>query len=250
MSGFVPVPHDALNAVEPREWGAVVDLYKRAHALRWQSFSVTERSMSTRWDIGNRRCWSLLEVLRDLGLLEFTRGGRRRATTIRVFCPTSEPSECGTRGQHSGRHKGQQNDTDTTKGTEKRAAQVAAQGAAHVDSDSNETKTRHETEHDAGTRGETPWATFKRLLLLYPLDWSAGLPPPSREHPLRRAVGRLGGHTALVERYSAIRWGPDHDHERKALEKELARLVTYYEAHPLPEWRKRGQNLATMEHGE
>lgn len=133
MSGFVPVPRDALNAVEPSEWGAVTDIYQRAHALRWQPFRVTERSLCTRWSLGNRRVWTLLRDLEALGLLTLTRGKKRQASVVEVACPTSERQQiAGVRqgGQQAGQQCGQHNSPVSSQAMADTAAQGAAQGAA------------------------------------------------------------------------------------------------------------------------
>jgi hypothetical protein len=137
------VPRMALDMTEPTEWVAVVDLYKRAHSLRWATFRVSERSMCTRWGLGNSRVWSLLADLEGAGLLTLEKGSKGKASRITVACPTRQPAESdGARqGQQQGEQQGQQqggkqnepgakpNNNEAAAGV---AAGVAAAGAAGV----------------------------------------------------------------------------------------------------------------------
>lgn len=103
---FVPVPVLALDAVEPECWLGVVDLYKRAHALRWKPMTVTERSLKTRWRLGNSRVWSTLRVLEELGLLRIEHGkARRDPTRLHVFCPTRQ-AQAQSGAQHDAGEQG------------------------------------------------------------------------------------------------------------------------------------------------
>ena len=120
------MPRDAITACEPAEYVAVLDLYQRAHALRWRPFRATQRSLSTRWGIGNRRVWSLLESLRDLKLLSFERGGKRKPTVITVFCPTKKVHQSDHRPDHRPDHH---NSSDSTDDMDEDAPQVAPQHA-------------------------------------------------------------------------------------------------------------------------
>lgn len=100
VSGYVPVAHDALALVDEESWFAVLDLYKRAHALRWRPFLVTERSLKTKWKMGNSRVWTTLSILESGGLLVVTKGARRRdPTTVQVFDPTPRQREAQPRAQ-------------------------------------------------------------------------------------------------------------------------------------------------------
>jgi hypothetical protein len=126
---FVPVPYEALDAIEAADWVAVTDLYKRAHSLRWQSFEVTERSLMSRWQMSGRKCWRVVGALKRLGLLDMTTGSKRNPTLITVFCPTEEV-------QQLGQQLGQQNGRGLTGDMDEGAAQEAAQEAALL--------TRHE----------------------------------------------------------------------------------------------------------
>lgn len=87
---FLPLPYDALELFDGPELLLVVELYRRAHALRWRVFNVTERALCSRYRIGNRRLWACLEQLDALGLLTFERGGGRMPTRLLVVCPTRE----------------------------------------------------------------------------------------------------------------------------------------------------------------
>lgn len=130
MSGWVPIPREALDACEPAEWIAVVDLYQRANAVRWRTLRLTERAMVARWGLGNRRVWSLLEDLEAMGLLTVEKGGRRAPTRVTV----NDPTETGERresseARHSDQHSDQQNEAGATPTIVKCAAQPTAQDA-------------------------------------------------------------------------------------------------------------------------
>jgi hypothetical protein len=87
---FLPIPYDAVEAFDGPELLLVLELYRRAHALRWRAFNVTERALCARFRIGNRRLRSCLEQLEALGLLTVERGDRRRPTRLSIVCPTRE----------------------------------------------------------------------------------------------------------------------------------------------------------------
>ncbi len=188
IDGFVPVPHEALNAFEVGEWHAVMDLYKRAHALRWRPFRFTERSLCERWKLSNRRVWSILDALADLGLLEVTRGDKRTESSCHVKCPTRESGdsivEARHRDQHRDQQKDQQNGAGTMPVTDEPAAQGAAQGAAQVAAP----PTRAETESRDGDPRESLPAPPEPTLV--------GPPAPPKIDPHREAW-----HTA------ALFWG-------------------------------------------
>lgn len=101
---FLPLPYDVVEAFEGPELLLALELYRRAHALRWQWFNVTERQLCARYRIGNRRLWSCLGQLSELGLLTIDRGSKRRPTRLLVACPTRE----------TGAAKEQQNRSKTT----------------------------------------------------------------------------------------------------------------------------------------
>ena len=115
---FVPVPTYAIIAAEPSEYGAVLDLYHRAHALRWRPFQITERSVCTRWGMNRYRVWSLLDTLAALDLIRIDRGGRRRPTVITVINPTAK---------QGGEQGGEQNAAGPTPDT---GASVASDSAS------------------------------------------------------------------------------------------------------------------------
>lgn len=106
------MPHEAfLAATTPLEIGAVADLYRQAHQLRWRPLRITERSLSTRWGLSGRRVWSLLDELARLGLLEVERGGRRRESRVTVYDPTrTEERPQIAVVKHSDRHSDRQNE--------------------------------------------------------------------------------------------------------------------------------------------
>lgn len=123
MSGFLPIAHDALAVCcDELDEFAVLDLYRRAHRLRWGALRVTERSLSTKWRMGNRRVWSLLEQLEAVGVAKITKGGRRTPTIIEIYPPVGV--------QQSDQQSDQQNKPRPTPTSEDRAAQDAAQDAA------------------------------------------------------------------------------------------------------------------------
>ena len=144
---FFPVPYEAHEiASDYAEQSAVADLYRRGHALRWGWFRITERSLSSRWGIGNRRVWSLLESLQAAGLVEIERGGSRKQTRIRVACPTDEEVSVQ-QGQQQGQQQHQQQDeSGSPDETGEAAAQDAAQDAAQVAATSTRPETKAETE--------------------------------------------------------------------------------------------------------
>ncbi len=114
---FVPVPHEALDACEQRDWGAVVDLYKRAHSLRWKPFRVTERSLATRWGCSGRRVWVIIEALELQGLLVLVKGSRRKQSNITLVEPT----------MHKGQRRGQQKSQGFSSSSSESEAQDEAQ---------------------------------------------------------------------------------------------------------------------------
>lgn len=159
MSGFLPIPHAALAAVAEDEWIAVMDLYRRAHMLRWEPLRVTERSLVTKWRLGNRRVWGVLEALRDAGLLEFERGDNRRPTTVRVYSPTDERQEVADmqqRGLHSGQRTVQRSEPESTEDISDRAAQPTAQDAAQDAENLSETRERDLKENVRPAAGGPP----------------------------------------------------------------------------------------------
>lgn len=93
MLAFVPVPLAALDAVDPRDGGAVVDLYRRAFALRWRPFAISERSLAARWGIGNHRVRSILQSLADAGLIRREPPTGRRPGRVTVVRPTQSDDE-------------------------------------------------------------------------------------------------------------------------------------------------------------
>jgi hypothetical protein len=123
VSGFVPVPDEALEAVEPHEWHAVVDLYRRGRALRWQPFTVTERSLETRWRITGRRVWAVLDQLAEMGLITLERGTKRTPSRVTVLCPTAEAWQPDQQPR-------QQNDAATARSSADSVAQDGAQNGA------------------------------------------------------------------------------------------------------------------------
>ena len=102
---FVPVPYEALDAVDAADFGAVTDIYRRAHSLRWRPFEITQRSLATRWNMTPRQVWRILEGLEFQGLLTITRGTPRKGSILTVNCPTNEEAEPEHRsGNRSGHH--------------------------------------------------------------------------------------------------------------------------------------------------
>jgi len=148
---FLPVPYDALNAVEAADWGAVADLYYRAHSLRWKPFEVTERSLMSRWRMSGRKCWRLLATLERLELLAISKGSKRSPSLVEVYCPTQEEV------QHVGQHVGQHNGAATMPDIAGSEAQEAAQEAALL--------TRAESRDE--TRRKTNTAEFERAAAVY-----------------------------------------------------------------------------------
>lgn len=144
--GYVPVPHEALNAFEVSDWHCVVDLFKRGHALRWQPFRVTERSLADRWKVSNRKVWAILEDLSTLGWLTLERGDRHTQTRITVVSPieshrpqhqeaveTPDVKESAARNsdlRHGPQHSPQHQMEGKSNVISISAAQVPAQGAA------------------------------------------------------------------------------------------------------------------------
>lgn len=139
MSRYVPVPHDALEATRIEEWHAVVDLFKRGHALRWRSFEVTERSLGSRWSMTGRRVWGLLQELETLGHVVLERGTGRTASRVTVLCPTAEQSR---------QQSGQQNESDSKPKENEREA--------HSEAQNGELLTRHETEPEPRKENTAP----------------------------------------------------------------------------------------------
>ena len=85
--GYIKVPRAALNVLPTREWHIIVDLYQRAADCGYRPFKVSERSLSTRWGVGNTRIWTILEDLQDAGLLHVRKGDRQRRTILTVANP-------------------------------------------------------------------------------------------------------------------------------------------------------------------
>lgn len=145
VSRYVPVPHEALEAVDVEFWGAVTDLFRRAHALRWAPFQVTERSLMSRWNMSNRKVWNLLGELTAHGFIAVERGTKREQSRVTVFCPTAEADG---EVRQSSRHRTRQKEAGSTEDVDESAAHRAAQPAAP--------STRHETEEREEQLPEPP----------------------------------------------------------------------------------------------
>lgn len=144
MSGFLPVAHDALAACcDDLDRFAVLDLYMRAHRRRWKPLRVTERSLVSKWHMGNRRVWSLLAELEAIGCARIAKGGRRTPTTIEIFDPTGVQQGDQQGDQHNGPHSDQHNKRGSSGRTANRAAQDAAR------------RTAQDAAQDAATLDET-----------------------------------------------------------------------------------------------
>lgn len=126
---YVPVPYEALDAVDLRLWHCVTDLYRRAHALKWRAFTVTVRSLQTSWGTHNRNVTAVLDALESFGFLQWERGSKHLPSRIKVNCPTME---------HAAHHEARHNYVGTSDDTDRSASQGASQGAS--------TLTRGETE--------------------------------------------------------------------------------------------------------
>ena len=122
---FVPVPCEAFEVVEAQDYGAVADLYRRAHQLRWKPFSVTERSLATRWGCSGRRVWLILDALAMQDLLTVERGSRRKPSRITMVEPAM--------------HKGQQKRQHKSQGSKGHMGRREAQGEAQGDETLGET---------------------------------------------------------------------------------------------------------------
>lgn len=119
---YVPVPYRALDVAGDEGIGAVAQLYRRAHSLRWGWFPVTERELARAWRLTNRKVWALLDGLVVAGLIEVQKGDKRRPTKVRVADPATlrQPDQ----------QPDQQNDAAPRPTVDERAAQNAAQNAA------------------------------------------------------------------------------------------------------------------------
>ena len=117
---FLAIPYAALEVTDLREHGAVVDLYKRAHALRWRPFKVTERSLAAKWGVSGRRVWTILERLQCADCLTISKGCKRQQTVISIVAPVKQ----------LGQQLGQQNERVRKPDMEESEAQDEAQDEA------------------------------------------------------------------------------------------------------------------------
>lgn len=132
---FLAVPYAVIDGFSGPDLLLCVELYRRAHLLRWEPFRVTERELCRRFSIGNRRLRSVLSRLADLGLAVVTDGQKRRATMIRITCPTSEAPRFDTGSEQQKRSKTnskttaktQQNQQQTQQQTEQQTQQQRQQ---------------------------------------------------------------------------------------------------------------------------
>lgn len=174
MSGYVPIPHDALAALPVENWHAVVDLFRRAHALRWRPFHVTEASLATSWNVSGRRVWVILDGLADLGLVEVHRGSNRKPTRIVVKCPTNEV-------KRSGQRSGQRNEPDETPNEDEGEGQAEGQNGPDLTRPRDVTRDRSPPPTPAqgagASRAETrrEWVAERALRELQEHDDPAGL---------------------------------------------------------------------------
>lgn len=122
---FLPIPYDAIEAFSGPDLLLVVELYRRAHALRWRAYNVTQRSLSTRFGIDARRIRTVLDEVHALELGVVEHGSKRRPTRVSIHCPTRQDSAAQDAAQDAA--KTQQNNTGANVKTDDRAAQDAAQ---------------------------------------------------------------------------------------------------------------------------
>ena len=83
---FVPVDRLAIDLIPRSEWGAVLDLYQRAHQLRYRPFSVSLRPLARSWGVGTTRARAILSILEAEGLLSVEPS--KAGTRVCVFSPT------------------------------------------------------------------------------------------------------------------------------------------------------------------
>lgn len=171
VSGFHPLPKDAVTSAQPDEYRALVSLFTLAHRLRFRPIRITERRMVDEWSLSNRRCWQLLEHLESLGLLRVEKGDRRRPTVIHVYdCTARTKADNDEEVRHSDQQGDQQGDQQNAAGethdTGESAAQGEAQGEAQGAAHSRDLRPIPEPEPEEPPNphgGAEPWArTVKR----------------------------------------------------------------------------------------
>lgn len=152
------------DVFKDRELAMVVDLYRRAHSLRWRRFKVTHRSLSAGFDLSARRVRSVLEELQGLGLATIEHGTSRGPTRVAIRAPGKGS---GSESQHasqgaSKQHQNKQARSDDMAVSESQdASQDASQGASLY----TRTENRLERENK-GTRANAlplaPWMSSWR----------------------------------------------------------------------------------------
>jgi hypothetical protein len=156
---YAPVPYDALAVAGDDAEYAVFDLYRRAHLAGWGELVITERQLTERWKLGNRRVWSLLEALVEAGFLVIVqRGDKRRPTRIRLLDPAPEDAEA-TAAQHRDQHR-KASATSKTDEQQREQSPNAQHGAKHSGTDQNsivrEEDTRAQTGPDRPDQDDPP----------------------------------------------------------------------------------------------
>lgn len=207
MSGWVPMPREALALCHgPLERSAVLDLYERAHTLRWRPLRVTERSLCTAWGMGNTRVWSLLDQLVAAGLIEMEKGGKRHPTTIVVLSPLAEASQ---NARHEDQRSDQQNDAPPTPDIAECTAQDTAPNTATL----NEILEREEDNTESVEGADPSRVAFERLAKAW-VDKHPGGPKPNPKRgqgQLLMARIREHGEESVTR---VLRWAHHSPHDR------------------------------------
>lgn len=90
---FLPLPYDAIEPFRGMDRLVVMELYIRAHAMRWRPFSITVRSLATNCGVTKHRIVCVLQDLEDLGLGNVEAGPGRKPSKITLYAPTPNMAE-------------------------------------------------------------------------------------------------------------------------------------------------------------
>ena len=133
MSGWVPIPQIAIDAVGRQGRGALLDLYDRANRTGYAPRAWTERELAEEWGLDRRVVVRVLDALVRVGVLEIDRAppGARQPSLLRVLpAVVSDVHQVRHQSLNQTRSQNQRPDTDTIRPTAPAAAPGPAPGPA------------------------------------------------------------------------------------------------------------------------